>query len=406
MASIGTIFRDYPDKESPTSIGPVAPVAQEPTKKVPWYDNPGFYAEIGKVGSALLSGSPSLKGLAAAGQVASDYHNAKQLSRAEGKMLSNVAAGRLPMDSFGRSDTMGLTPDQVSKLNQEGLAQRERASMEESRRVADKYKDALIQDMNERRAAKERKEKLKEDTIKGWEDGTIKPPSYVPKDSISLFRLMDADEMDRTLKEMLKTSKEKPNTQFVTDREGRQIIMIDKDTRTKVGEIPLGPAVDSEGKTKALATNTKLANSWTFANMLPALKKSYMDSLGPENKQAAANFARLEAIINGDDPNNAEKALTTLLGYATPKIREQFRKYTNKAAESLNTGKGYPSLTEEDAKQNPYIKQDVTIQDINPQIFTQAKANLEKRHKKLGRPPTPTELKAEYERLLGREINE
>ncbi len=404
MAFYGDIFSNYPNDIKPYS-GPYPleqddqaqasivkqPLVGQEQEPVKWYNNPGFWAEMGKIGSALLSGSPRLKGLSAAGAAASEYHAGKQLDTAMTKMLSNIAAGKKPMEGFTQADTRGLTPAQVENINKVGLSETERLTNEKYKDIDKQYKEALIGDIAFKQKEKEQKTKFWNDTISGWKDGTIKKPAFVSDEMIPLLEGLGAEKGEAILSDIIKASKQNPNTTMVTDKEAGKVYGVDKETGVKKWEMNITARESDEG-TKAKVGNTTKGDEMAFAEMLPALRQSYINS--QKDPAAAAKLQQIMSML--EDPMKAGQARTMLLGYATPELQAQFRKRSNQIAASLNAGKGYP---EPDVKETPNVKQDVTTKkkvDMNKL----RSVGIELKNK-LGRPATPEELRDAYKKAVG-----
>lgn len=394
MATFGNMFSEYPTDIKPytgpyrtdepaTDTTQAAPI----TKEQSIWQNPGFWAEVGKIGSALLSGSPRLKGLSAASSAASEYHTGKQMDRAMTKMLSNVAAGKAPMEGFSNLDTKGLTPAQVENINKTGLSEADKKLEEKYKEIDKKYKEALIGDIEKKQKESETKMNNWNMTIKGWEDGSLKKPSFISDEMIPLLKGLGAEKGEALLSDIVKATKQNPDTAIVTDKKGGNVKGVDKNTGVVRWTLNITPDEGEEGA-KAKVGNTSKGDEMAFMEMLPKLRENY---LSVQKDPAAA--AKLQGIMNMlEDPMKAGQARTMLLGYATPEMQAQFRKRSNQIAASLNAGKGYP---EPDKKETPASIQDVTTKlKVDQAKVNKIAADLAK---KLKRPPTPTEVKEAYE---------
>lgn len=339
MGTFGEAFTMLPEEEKnfsmipPEVIPPVENTVVAPTSTAkPWYDNSGFYAKLGAVGSALL---PKDSPLGKAGAYASNYHQAQQLDNANKNMLANVAAGKSPTEGL---DTTGLSAEQITGLNKSGLEQEKfkqdkvmNASTLESGETNRRYQETMMRQVDQNIKLHQNKVTRWDDTIKGWEDKTIKLPKFIPEDFLPVLKSMGSESGDALIKELMRESAANPQTTVVTDKKGGKVHGVDTKTGVIKWSVNTTPDRSGEGGTKVGFVSK--GEEHAFSEMLPQLKESYYKSLG-SNAEAAKSLAGVMAMLA--DPMKAGQARATLIGAASKEQQKAYRTRVNEVSGSLH----------------------------------------------------------------------
>lgn len=328
MATMGGYFSNYSEQEKQP------PVTEDKSKA--FWDNPGFWAKVGEIGSALVGGKTRL---GQAAKYAAGYHNAQQLDLAQRKVLQNAAAGVDPMTGMTGANTQGLSAEQISKLSDTGVArqsalvkeEREGKLAESTIKSGEAYRDyigKLASQIDQKMAEKKTLDENWADTIKGVEAGTIKS-KYITPETLPLFKMLGREESEGVIKEIMKEQARFPKTHIDTDREGGKIRGIDQETGVIKWTVPVTPK--KEGKTPGEQVGFVRYHTELAANDLyPYLKEEYLKNA--KSPQAAKDFDDLFYMTN---PNTHERTgLNKLLGLASPELKQAFRvrldEYNNK----------------------------------------------------------------------------
>lgn len=399
MATMGGYFSNYSEQEKQP------PVTEDKSKA--FWDNPGFWAKVGEIGSALVGGKTRL---GQAAKYAAGYHNAQQLDLAQRKVLQNAAAGVDPMTGMTGANTQGLSAEQISKLSDTGVArqsalvkeEREGKLAESTIKSGEAYRDytgKLASQIDQKMAEKKKLDENWDLTIKGIEEGTIKS-KYITPDMVPILKGLGREQADTIVKEVMREkaaadARGEKTTAHVDSKRGLIMGVNDKGVQWKVQYADPETAVDEKVGQRTRAERA------AFQEVLPVLKNAFFASFG-DNEKSAKEFNNLLTMLN--DPMKSGQARDQLLSYASPEVRNAFYERENEITKSIAGGKGIPPI--KDSK-SP-AAQDVTSSASGKTkedraLFTKRATDLlrELTKKNGGREPTPQEMKEAYDKKYG-----
>jgi hypothetical protein len=323
---------------------------------LPWYNNPGFWSQVGGVGSALLSKSPyrSLQGLSAAGGVAANFHQGAQLDLANKRVQANVAAGLDPMQDMTEQETRGLSPEQVSGLSKLGETQRLLQSQLLTGESSRGYTDVLKQRGQQIIDEKNKQEENFSYMIDAVKSGQMKHDIITPE-NVDLFKSIGSDHAFDLIKEITKQTE-------IAKRQGDKVshvnlgdkIMLFNDTKKiPIDTYPVGAKPKDGGNIPDKSWHISTADTEAFRRLSPMLEKAYLASFGTEEQQLAKkSYQDLTNMIS--DEKKGPGAINAILGKVGPTAYNEFVAHKNEIAASLAKTGQVPSYNPpaEGAKNN------------------------------------------------------
>lgn len=389
-------FKNYSEETLAPPAGTPTSASVEPEAKTPWYSNPGFWAKVGSIGSALVGERTPL---GQAGQVAAQYHNAMQLDQATRKVLANAAAGVDPMSGMDAASTMGLSADQITNLTKTGMVRQSELTKEG--REAALAENTLATGAVSREYMGALKDKIEDELkqnamfeqhIKDVSEGTVQS-KYITPENAEFFKAVGPKRSNEIISEIVKQEE-------IAKRQGRKteqvhlgdrIKLIYSDTGMPLAEWKVGAKPADEGSNKPNASLITKAENHAFQEMLPQMKEAYFKTFG-KNEANARKFEDLKKLMGSPDPMVATNARNTLLS-VSPDITNAYRLRVNHISDSLHKGQGVPPITGSD--KGPVDRALPTgIPEPKPEDLDSLVKELMKKNN--GKAPTIEQLRSAY----------
>ena len=352
------------DYFSQSDIGEKDKVSPPTVNNKAFWDNPGFWAKVGEIGSALVG---SKTPLGVAGKYAADYHNAQQFGETQRKILANAAAGVDPMTGITSSDTMGLSAEQIDKMTKTGLTRQSDLAKEErenklaentllSGDISRKYTKALTDKVMEDL----RQDEMFEQHIKDVSEGKV-ASKYITPENAEFFKAIGPKRSNEIISEIVKqeeiAKRQGRKTQQV--QLGDRIKLVDSETGMPIQEWKIGPKPADAGTVKKnTADLITAANRQAFVDLYPEIEKEFYASFKGNRAELARKMQELKLMF--ENPSTTEAAMLKMRSMA-PKTLDAFTARSNEVLSSYEEGKGTPPLRKltiptEDSKSNKQSK--------------------------------------------------
>lgn len=312
-----------------------------------FWENPGFWAKVGEIGSALVGRATPL---GRASEYAANYHNAQQFSDTQRKILANAAAGIDPMTGITNSDTMGLSAEQIDKMTKTGMTRQ--SDLAKEAREEKLAENTLLSGDISRKYTKALTDKLEEDAkqnemfeqhVKDVSEGKI-ASKYITSENAEFFKAIGPKRSNEIISEIVKqeeiAKRQGRKTQQV--QLGDRIKLVDSETGMPIQEWKVGPKPADTGTLKKnTAGLITAANKQAFVDLYPEIEKEFYASFKGKNAEAARKMQELKLMF--ENPNTSESAMMKMRTMA-PNTLDAFTARSNEVLSSYEAGKGTPPL--------------------------------------------------------------